>query len=58
MDSMSEKENQIVVYQPNETVRFDVRLENGTVICECCQCAFTVKHVASVKQCNGEREVA
>ena len=24
-------ENQIVVYQPNETVRLDVRLENGTV---------------------------
>ena len=28
---MSEKENQIVVYQPNETVRLDVRLENETV---------------------------
>ena len=27
---MSEKENQIVVYQPNETVRLDVRLENET----------------------------
>ena len=24
-------ENQIVVYQPNETVRLDVRLENETV---------------------------
>ena len=25
---MSANENQIVVYQPNETVRLDVRLEN------------------------------
>ena len=31
MGIMSEKENQIVVYQPNETVRLDVRLENETV---------------------------
>ena len=28
---MSKLENQIVVYQPNETVRLDVRLENETV---------------------------
>ena len=28
---MIENENQIVVYQPNETVRLDVRLENETV---------------------------
>jgi hypothetical protein len=28
---MSTNENQIVVYQPNETVRLDVRLENETV---------------------------
>ena len=28
---MSVSENQIVVYQPNETVRLDVRLENETV---------------------------
>lgn len=28
---MNKKENQIVVYQPNETVRVDVRLENETV---------------------------
>ena len=28
---MDAAENQIVVYQPNETVRLDVRLENGTV---------------------------
>ena len=28
---MSVKENQIVVYQPNETIRLDVRLENETV---------------------------
>ena len=28
---MDKTENQIVVYQPNETVRLDVRLENETV---------------------------
>ena len=28
---MESAENQIVIYQPNETVRLDVRLE-------CCQC--------------------
>ena len=28
---MTECENQIIVYQPNETVRLDVRLENETV---------------------------
>ena len=28
---MDAAENQIVVYQPNETVRLDVRLENETV---------------------------
>ena len=28
---MSKNENQIVVYQPNDTVRLDVRLENETV---------------------------
>ena len=28
---MSASENQIVVYQPNETVRLDVRLENESV---------------------------
>ena len=28
---MEPVENQIVVYQPNETVRLDVRLENETV---------------------------
>ena len=28
---MKNAENQIVVYQPNETVRLDVRLENETV---------------------------
>ncbi len=27
---MNADENQIVVYQPNETVRLDVRLENET----------------------------
>ena len=29
---MSASENQIVVYQPDETVRLDVRLQ------KCCQC--------------------
>ena len=33
---MNANENQIVVYQPNETVRLDVRLENETG--KCCQC--------------------
>ena len=28
---MNANENQIIVYQPNETVRLDVRLENETV---------------------------
>ncbi len=28
---MTNAENQIVVYQPNETIRLDVRLENETV---------------------------
>ena len=27
----NETENQIVVYQPNETIRLDVRLEDETV---------------------------
>ena len=31
MGIMSEKKNQIIVYQPNETVRLDVRLENETL---------------------------
>ena len=37
---MGASENQIVVYQPNETVRLDVRLENETVWLtgECCHC--------------------
>ena len=33
---MEHAENQIVVYQPNETIRLDVRLENETG--KCCQC--------------------
>ena len=28
---MNTNENQIVVYQPDETIRLDVRLENETV---------------------------
>ena len=37
---MSANENQIVVYQPNETVRLDVHLENWTVwlMGKCCHC--------------------
>ena len=31
MGIMGEKENQIVVYQPNDTIRLDVRLEDETV---------------------------
>ena len=30
-ESMKESENQIIVYEPNETIRLDVRLENETV---------------------------
>jgi len=29
---MNASENQIGVYQPNGTVRLDVRIENGTVL--------------------------
>jgi hypothetical protein len=28
---MKETENQIIVYEPNETIRLDIRLENETV---------------------------
>ena len=44
---MSANENQIVVYQPNETVRLDVHLENETVwlMGKCCQC----ENVASIQ---------
>ena len=53
---MPARENQIVVYQPNETVRLDVRLENETVwlsqeqMCELFQRDRTVitKHVRNV----------
>ena len=52
----SETENQIVVYQPNETVRLDVRLENETVwltqeqMCELFQRERSVitKHIRNV----------
>lgn len=30
-ESMIEVKNEIVVYQPNETIRLEVRLENETV---------------------------
>ena len=53
---MEPVENQIVVYQPNETIRLDVRLENETVwlsqeqMCELFQRDRTVitKHVRNV----------
>ena len=50
---MSACENQIVVYQPNETVRLDVRLENETVWLtgECCHC----ENIAVNAPCGGLR---
>lgn len=44
---MIAKENQIVVYQPNGTVRLDVHLENETVwlMGKCFQC----ENVASIQ---------
>ena len=47
---MSEKENQIVVYQPNETVRLDVRLENGTARGECCKCDNVARCVMGARK--------
>ena len=52
----TETENQIVVYQPNETIRLDVRLENETVwltqeqMCELFQREYSVitKHIRNV----------
>ena len=52
----TETENKIVVYQPNETVRLDVRLENETVwqtqerMCELFQreCSVITKHICNV----------
>jgi hypothetical protein len=35
---MSASKNQIIVYQPNETVRLDVRLQ------KCCQCENVASH--------------
>ena len=62
---MSAGENQIVVYQPNETVRLDVRLENETVWLTQSQIAIlfgtkrpaTTKHLANIcKNSELERE--
>ena len=52
---MEPVENQIIVYQPNETVRLDVRLENETVWLtgECCQC----ENVAVTTPCGGLRYI-
>ena len=44
---MSASENQIVVYQPNETVRLDVRLENRTV-------RLSQKQMAELFGCSSE----
>ena len=60
---MSPSENQIVVYQPNETVRLDVRLENETVWLTQEQIAnlfgtkrpAITKHLANIYK-NGELE--
>ena len=59
-------ENQIVVYQPNETVRLDVRLENETVWLTQEQISnlfgtkrrpAITKHLANIyKSCELERE--
>ncbi len=45
---MTASENQIVVCQPNETVRLDVRLENETM--ECCHCENVAR--ANVANCQ------
>ena len=60
---MSASENQIVVYQPNETVRLDVRLENETVwltqaqLCELFQRDVSVisRHIKNIFE-EGELE--
>ena len=44
---MNASENQIVVYQPNETVRLDVRIENRTVW-------LTQKQMAELFGCSSE----
>ena len=64
----AETENQIVVYQPNETVRLDVRLENETVwltqeqMCELFQRERSVitKHIRNVfseRECDEKNNV-
>ena len=64
----AEAENQIVVYQPNETVRLDVRLENETVwltqeqMCELFQRERSVitKHIRNVfseRECDEKNNV-
>ena len=64
----TETENQIVVYQPNETVRLDVRLENETVwltqeqMCELFQRERSVitKHIRNVfseRECDEKNNV-
>ena len=64
----AETENQIIVYQPNETVRLDVRLENETVwltqeqMCELFQRERSVitKHIRNVfseRECDEKNNV-
>ena len=62
---MNTNENQIVVYQPNETVRLDVRLENETVwltqaqLCELFQRDVSVisRHIKNIfSECELDKE--
>ena len=47
---MSASENQIVVYQPNETVRLDmIDAYSGVATGECCQCENDLTSVALAK---------
>lgn len=55
-DLMTANDNQIVVYQPNETVRLDVRLENETVWLNRHQMATTLNFF--VEKRKGVKEAA
>ena len=46
-----EKKNEIVVYQPNETIRLDVRLENETVwLTQAQMCALFQRDVSVISR--------
>ena len=53
---MTERENQIIVYQPNETVRLDLRLENETVWLTQEQMALLFGRDQSVIACHDQLE--